>query len=204
MSRLNTDIATAYLEVNRAADAAATARKAVNFEHHNADAWETLLAATTAAGADAKTIEEVLREAALALQNYPDLNAQFRQRIANSLRARGETSAADFEERQIARKYQDGRTDLTIAQAVTIMQRAMAGQTVAEQMRVFGQLVNQYGHDAGTDFFDKVARPLVNRLYAQGHKTEAREALNETRSIIDPKTDSQLDQEMEKLAATLK
>jgi hypothetical protein len=203
-SRLNASIATAYLEAGRAPAAVAAARKAANYEHHNADAWETLLAAETAAGADAKAREATLREAALALAPYPDLGAQFHQRIADSLRARGETSAADFEEKQIARKNQDGRTDLTTAQAVTMMQRATAGQTLAEQMHLFEQLAGQFGHDAGTQFYDKVARPFVLSLSKAGHKTEARAALGQTRTALDPDPDSQLAQEMDKLAATLK
>ncbi len=204
LSRLNTDIAAAYLAVGQAPAAVTAARKAANYERLNSEAWETLLDAEHAAGADARTRETTLREAALALEKFPDLNAQFRQRIADSLRARGETSAADFEEKQIARKYQDGRSDLGIATAVTAMQRVGADQTVAEQMHVFGQLMNQIDHDAGTAFFDRVARPFVVRLNHEGHPTEARAALAQTRNALNPAADSQLDQEMGKLAATLK
>ncbi len=203
-SRLHTAIAATYLELKNVPAAAVAARKAVGFERRNVDAWEILLAAQAAAGTDAKAREGLLREAAAALDRYPDLNTQFRRRIADSLRARGEISAADFEERQIARRNQSDRNDLTITQAALILNRAMAEKPLAEQMQTYTQLVRQYGSDAGTGFYDALTQPFVRRLVHDGHKPEARTALDQTRKALAPKAGTQLDLEMTKLAATLK
>jgi len=203
-SRLHTAIALAYMEVNRAPSAVAAARQAANYEHRNVDAWETLLAAQTAAGADAKTREATLREAALALAKYPDLNAQYRQRLADSLRARGEISAADFEERQIARKNADDRSDLAVGEAATTLKRTVANEPLARQMQVFSQLLRQFGPDSGTNFYDEVARPFVLSLHQQGHLSEARSALSQAKTALEPAAGSQLEMEMDQLAETLK
>jgi hypothetical protein len=204
LSRLHAGIAATYLELKRAAPALAAARKAVGAERRNVDAWETLLAAQAATGADVKAREGVLHEAASALQRYPELNAQFRQRLADSLRTRGETSAADLEEKQIARNNQRDRSDLSTAQAALILKRATDTKPLSEQMQVYAGLVRQYGHDAGTGFYDAVTKPFVSRLALAGHKTEARLALDEARKELAPEAGSQLAEEMTKLAATLK
>ena len=190
--------------LDRAPAAVVAARKATNYERRNVDAWEVLLAAQAATGADAKAREATLREAAFALEAYPDLNAQFRQRIADSLRARGEKSAADNEERQIARKNQESRADLTTAQAATMMKRAMDEQPLAEQLRTYTGIVSQFGRNAGTAFYDDVAKPFINRLVHDGRKPEARTALTQVRTALSPDIGSQLAQEMDKLASTLK
>ena len=203
-SRLHAAVAEIYSQLGRVKEAVAAARKAVGYERRNLPAWELLLAAQSGAGADAKTQEGTLREAAVAFQLYPDLNAVFIQRIAASLRARGETSAADFEERMLARKNQDTRSDITIDEAATIMQRAMAEQTVVVQGQTFGRMVDQFGHGGGVGFYDRVVRPFVNHLLAVKELLAARKALAQARTALAPEPGSQLDQEMTDLAAKLK
>ncbi len=206
-SQLHTAAAQIYLGLNRAPAAVTAARKAVNYERRNVTAWETLLAAQAATNAAAKMREATLNEAAAALDRYPDLNARFRQRYANSLRARGETSAADQEERLIARRNQRDRADLAIAQVALTLKRAMDGPTaqpLAEQVKTYGLLVSQFGRDAGVDFYDKIVTPFITRLVRDGHKPEARAALKLARDALTPETGTQLDKEMVKLAATLK
>ena len=75
------------------------ARTAVNYERRNMAAWETLLAASAKKGADAAAQEGIMREAALAFTRYPDVFKAYKNRVCESLRARGETSLANFEER---------------------------------------------------------------------------------------------------------
>lgn len=192
-----------YLTAGRAKEAAAAARKAVNCERRNLDAWETLLSAS--AGADARVRESLLREAATALQRYPDLNAFFIRALAESLRARGEASAADFEERSIARKNQTTRTDLSVDQAAEMIARVLdAGTPLAEQLRVYRQALQQYGSGAGMDFYDRVVRPFVGALAGQQHHGDAKLALAQARAVLKPEPGSQLDREMAELAAGLK
>ncbi len=203
-SRLQAAVAELYVQLGRVPEAVATARKAVGYEHRNLPAWELLLAAQAAAGTEPKVRETTLREAALAFQRYPDLNAHFTQKVADSMRARGESSAADFEERMLARKNQDQRSDLTIDEAATIMQRAMTDQTVVVQEQTFRRMVDQFGHGGGVDFYDRVVRPFVNHLLAGKDLLAAREGLAQARTALAPEPGSQLDQEMTALAAKLK
>lgn len=202
-SRVHAGIAAIYLSVQKAPEALAAARQAVRFERRNLDAWEILLSAQATLTNDPKTREGVLREAANAFDRYPDLNSQFRLQIADSLRRRGETSAADQEERQLARRNQGNRTDLTTAEAALILQRAMTEKPLAEQLQVYNQLVRQYGRDGGTGFYDEVTRPFVTNLVREGHQSEALIALNQARQALQPEFGSQLDLEMNKLATTL-
>ncbi|MFA6288492.1 MAG: hypothetical protein WC661_14005 [Opitutaceae bacterium] len=194
--------ATRYLRLGKNRQAADAARKAVNCERRNLAAWETLLAAS--AGADVRVREGLLREASLALQRYPDLNAFFVRALADSLRARGEASAADFEERAITRKNQGARADLAVDQAVEMMTRVFKDTPLPEQLRVFRQVLRQYGNGAGMDFYDRVVSPLVAALVSQQHRGEARMVLAETRTVLKPEAGSQLDKEMKASLESLK
>jgi len=71
-------------------------------------------------------------------------------------------------------------------------------------MQTYALLVTQFARDAGAVFYDEVVRPFVARLARDGHKAEARAALVRARDALAAEVGSQLDQEMEKLAVTLK
>src|SRR5205085_12271416 len=116
-SQIHAAYAGELLSVGDANAAAAAARKAVNFERRNQNAWEIFFVAASRQGRDAKAIEVLLREAAIAFQRYPDLEAHYVNRVADSLRARGETSAAEAEIRRIAHKNEGDRGDLSVQQA---------------------------------------------------------------------------------------
>ncbi len=204
-SRLQAAFAADFLATSEAATAVAVARRAVNYERRNLDAWELLVAAQQAAKADARTIENVLREAAIAFQRYPDLEARFVNRVSASLRARGETSAADAEERRIARKNQVDRTDLAVQQARDIVLRAMTSQPLAEQIRAYNSVVDSFGRGAGTGFFDEVVTVFVEHLVNKLQRpAEAQQALARARQVLAPEPRSQLDQEFERLAQRAK
>jgi hypothetical protein len=203
-SRVHANFAEEFLALARAPAAAAAARRAVNFERRNQAAWETLLAAAQKEGRDAKTIESVMREAALAFQRYPDLEAHYVTRVAGSLRARGETSAADAEVRRIALKNRTARGDLSVQQAKEIVQRAIATQTLPDQIRAFNSAVDTYGRGAGVGFFDDVVRPFVQHLMQRQHPAEARRALARAREALRVDSGSQLHHEIEQLAQELR
>src|SRR5690606_37735995 len=71
-SRQHQVFAELYLRLNQKPAAAAAARKAVSYERRNVQAWELLLAAHE--DAPPRERETLLREAARAMQRYPDLN----------------------------------------------------------------------------------------------------------------------------------
>ncbi|MET0262564.1 MAG: hypothetical protein ABW223_06685 [Rariglobus sp.] len=188
-----------YLKMNNPKAAATAARRAVNYERRNLDAWQLLL---TASSSEAPRVREgLLTEAAQAMQRYPDLNGRFIRELAASLRARGESSAAEFEERALVRRGRSGgRTDVGVDQAVLLMDQAAP----AEATHVYRQVLQQYGPSGGMDFYDRVTRPMVDRLIAGKRKGDALQILTQTRSTLKPEVGSQLDRELKALVETLK
>jgi hypothetical protein len=199
-SRVHADFAQEYLALSKPQAAAVAARKAVNFERRNQAGWEALIAAARAEGRNAKTVESVMREAALAFQRYPDLEALYVNRVAESLRARGETSAAAAEVRHIAIKNKDGRGDLSIQQARDIVQRAVAEKPLLEQIRSYNSVVDTYGHDGGIEFFDQVVVGFAEHLVQLKQKMEALRAIDRARHTLRVEPNSQLEHELARLA----
>ncbi len=141
-----------------------------------------------------------MREAAIAFQRYPDLEAMFVNRVSASLRARGDTSAAEAEERRIARKNQGNRSDLAVQQARDIVVRAIATQPLPERIRAYNSVVDSFGRGSGTGFFDQVVTVFVEHLVQQQRPAEARQAIARARQVLAPEPRSQLDQELTRLA----
>ncbi|MSU50837.1 MAG: hypothetical protein EXS37_17410 [Opitutus sp.] len=203
-SRVHEQFAAEYLTLGNARLAGVAARKAVNFERRNQAGWETLMAAARKEGRDAKTVEALLREAALAFQRYPDLEAYYVNRVAESLRTRGETSAAEAEVRRIALKNKSGRSDLSVQQARDSVGRAIATQPLAGQIRAYNSAVDTYGRGAGIGFFDQVVAPFVQHLVQLDQRAEAGRALERARHTLKIEPGSQLQTESEKLQQQLR
>ncbi len=193
-----------FLRHGENARAATAARKAVDFEKRNLAAWDLLTAAETALGYDAKKREATLREAVLAFQRYPDLEAAFLKRVTQSLRDRGETSLADAEEASLARKNRSDRNDLSIQQARDTLLRSMSTQSFPEQVKLYNSLVDRYGPKGGVGLYDQIVRVFVEHLARNGEGAEARKALARARDKLDVPQSSQLDQEITALAGKLK
>jgi hypothetical protein len=185
-----------YMKLGDKAAAAIAARKAVNYERRNSDAWDMLLAANEDAPAAVR--EGLLREAAMAVQRYPDLNSYYTRALAASLRARGEVTVAEFEERSLVRRGQsNGRTDMAVRYAMDLMKAAAP----AEQVRVYKQVLQQYGTGAGISFYDRVAEPLIDQMIVQNRRSEAMQVIMLTRSVLKPEAGSQFDTELTEMAA---
>lgn len=188
-----------YLRMGNKTASAAAARKAVNYERRNVPAWDLLIAASDEAPVAAR--EALLREAALAMQRYPDLNGRYVVMLAQSLRARGAVTQAEFEERSLVRRGQiKGRTDMGVDLAVKTMETAAP----ADQLRVYKQMLQQYGRDTGIDFYDRVTKPLLAQLIAEKRRAEAQQVIAQTRSVLKPESGSQLDTELTEMAAKAK
>ncbi|HYC69708.1 MAG TPA: hypothetical protein VEB66_00790 [Opitutaceae bacterium] len=199
LSEVHTFFAQEYLRDGRPALAVKAAREAANRERRNLAAWETLAAAQLAAKDDARAVEATLREAAQAFARQPDLEAVFLRKLAASLRARGETSAAEFEERKIAAKNRGGRSDLSLQQAADTLQRSMRSDDLATQIRVYDQVLRNYGHGAGMDFFDKVVTPFVEHLKARNQVPAALQMLDRARRTLKVDAGSMLESEIKAL-----
>ena len=204
LSLLHADFAAEYLHHGQPAAAVKAAREAVNRERRNFAAWEVLVQATAAGNGDARVQEDVLREAATAMQKYPELELRFRRRLIASLRDRGENSAAAAEEQHLAAKYRDNRSDLSYAEAAEMVNRSIAHDDLAGRIRVFNRVLDTYGRGAAIDFYDKVVTPFLRHL-RDGHElAAARQALERARRTLRVEPGSQLDQEMNRMAEQFK
>jgi hypothetical protein len=193
-----------YLAGGDARAAGRAARRAVTLERRHVAAWETLLEAADKEGRDARTRETLLREAALALARYPDLEVRYARRVAESLRARGESSAAEAEERRVALKHQARRADLGVEQARDEVARAMANEPLAGQIRTYHAVVERRAAGGGMVFFDEVVVPFVRHLAELRQPAEAIRALERARQALRPEPGSQLAGEFETLAARVR
>jgi len=192
-----------YLRQQAPAAAALAARKAVSYEKRNQLGWDTLLAAAAMEQRPAKTLEAICREAALAFQRYPDLEAEYVTRVAESLRARGETSLATAELSRLRGKYQSARSDLTVQQARATLQHSF-NQPLAQQIQTYNTLVDTVGRGAGLAFFDQVVVPFVDHLMQRSQRAEAVKAVERARRTLKVEPNRQLEQEVDGLLRELK
>lgn len=203
-SRVHVAFANDFLATGQDRAAGVAARKAVNYERRNREGWEILLAAARREGRDAKAIEGLLREAATAFARYPDLEAHYGKRLAESLRARGETSLADAELQRLAAKNRAGRSDLNVEQARDAVRRAIATQPLAQQIHVYNQTLDTLGRGAGVAFFDQVVAGFVEHLVRLGRRPEAQQALDRARRTLRVEPKSQLASDFEILGKTVR
>jgi len=203
LASIHADFAAEYLQEGEEEAARKAAREAVSRESRHLRGWQLLIAASgTGAEGEARR-ESALREAMIALQRYPDLEREFGRQWIESLRARGEKSVADAEERRLVKKYQGSRTDLSIQQVAEMLQRSLREDDLATQVRVYQRLVDQHGRGAGTDFFDKVVVRFVEHLLAKREIPAARDALKRARQALRVEPGSQLEGEMKRLEGLL-
>jgi hypothetical protein len=202
-SRVHAEFAHDFLMAGNPDLAARAARTAVNYERRNLPAWETLIAANAKLGLDPSTQEGVLREAALAFTRYPDLLIWYKNRVCQSLRARGETSLAAFEERSIAESLKGDRADLAIQQAASILSRSIASQSIGDQIATYNSILAQFGHGAGTMFFDEVVVAFAEHLALINMRAQARDAVERARQVLDVQPGTQAAMDVDKLVARL-
>jgi len=202
-SRVHQEFALDFLRAGNPALAARAARTAVNYERRNLPAWEILIAANAKLGLDPAGQETVLREAALAFTRYPDLLVMFKNRVCQSLRARGETSLANYEERSIAESLKGDRADLAIQQAQQMLSRSIASQSIPDQIATYNAILAQFGHGAGTIFFDEIVVAFAEHLALEHMLPQARAAVDRAREVLEVQPGSSFDMEVNKLAARL-
>ena len=141
-----------------------------------------------------------LRRAARALQRYPDLNARFMREVIAVLRERGQTSAADHEQRMLAQKFTVDRSDLALAQAAEMLNRSLAEDPPATQLRVFESALRQFGFGAGMKAFDQLVQPFFRQAMTEGRKGDAQTILVITVRLLPIEAGSQFAREIDALA----
>lgn len=198
-SRLHERFASDLLAAGKIDDAIAAARRSVQFEPRHAEGWDVLYAATKAKNGDPREAEVVLREAVLALRQYPDMEAQYVGRVAASLRARGQTSEAEAELQHLTRKNEARRNDLVIEWDRQALEQAVRTQPLVEQIRVYNRIVATHGAGAGVNFYGRIVAYFVGHLRGLSHDAEARNAIDYARQVLQPQSGTQLAQELTKL-----
>lgn len=201
---IEAEFAEVFMERGNSSAAMRAARRSVNFESRLLKGWQTYFAAAEAVQAESSTVEAALREAALAFQRYPELSQHFSAILSGRLRARGETSAADYQDRMTARKFQGRRADLAFSQAMAELSRAVASRPIVEQMRLFREIVDLHARGQGISFFDQVVRPFSTQLAGKGNTEEAVRAVAYARSAMSPAPGSLLEKEMNGLSQSLR
>jgi hypothetical protein len=188
------------LEDGRGVEAEAAARAAVRLERRELRGWDVLVDLQPQPGA---AREAVAREAAASLSSYPELNARYLGLVIESLAKRGEAAEAERLGREMVRRFAGRRGDLSTAQIAAQLKQAAATQSVAEQLKVYRSNLRRFGRGAGAAMWDDVARPFVVGLAQQGKFTEAREALLIARDVLVVSGGSQLETEINAMAAQL-
>ena len=145
-----------------------------------------------------------MREAALAFQRYPDLEAHYIRRTADSLRARGETSLADAEVLRITSKNKRTRSDLGVQQARDTVLRSFASEPLAKQIQIFNSVLDSSGRDGGIAFFDQVVVVFAEHMLQLQQPAEAVRAVERARRTLKVEANSQLEQEITKVLKDLK
>jgi hypothetical protein len=172
------------------------ARRAVRLERRTLAAWDLMLEANPEPGRER---EAVAYEAANGLTSYPELHARYMGVVVGSLYARGETTRAEFLERELARRFKGARTDLAVKQVAEQMQRARSGQRIEEQVRLYEILMRQFGRGGGAAMWDEVVSPFVQHLADAGRIKEARATLRQGREAMGVVPGTQMAIEMAKL-----
>jgi hypothetical protein len=203
-SSVHQQFADDYQQAKNPAAAIKAAWRAIKFEPRNLDAWTTLLEAQAAQGDSPKQVEATLYQAIAALGNYPDLEATFSGRLCGSLRARGQLSAADFEEERILAKNRVARGDLALLRAQESLQKTVDTRPAAEAIKAYNTLVNTQGRGAGIEFYDKIVTPFVQFLLKANRPVEALQAADRARAALYVSPGSQLEGEFAKLFKDLK
>ncbi len=205
LSVMHANFAEEYLMAGRPDSALKAAREAVNRERRNLIAWNMLIQAQEAAApGDLRARETILREAVLAFRKYPDLEMALSRQLATTLRARGETSAASFQEKNTAQKFLADRTDLNVQVAAETVQRSMKIEDLVNQIRTYNQVLDTSGRGAGFDFYDKVVVPFVTHLAKEGQVPSALESLNRAKRTLLVEPGKQLELEITALSVRLK
>ncbi|MEO7797314.1 MAG: hypothetical protein ABIY47_06270 [Opitutaceae bacterium] len=199
-SRVHAEFASDFLFRGNLVAAGSAALKAVKLEPRNFVAWETMVSVEKTLGFGTKTREGTLREAAAALQGYPDLEASYSARLTESMRARGDHSAADVEQARITLKNQENRGDISLGQIRTALVQSFSTQALSQQLISYHGLLAGPGKGAGIGFFDQVVVVFVEHLVQIQELDEAAKAVELARQTLKVEPNTQLARDFDELS----
>ncbi len=198
-SIFHSNFAQLYLALNNPEAALEAAEKALDYERRNRNAWEAKLKATKQITQDPVEGEGVLRMAARAFRNYPDLETFYLDRVNDSLVARGELSRARREKDILAVKNRSERSDLSISQAAGMLRQSIDNDELQVQLRNYRVILIKMEGSGKMDLFDRVVKPFVAYLLVSGYPREARRMAILAQQRLDAPPSSMLAQALEGL-----
>jgi len=198
VSDLHLQFAREYLGRGSFEKALAASRLALRVEPRNLAAYEVTEQALRSQGDTEKALEVLWREAIIAFQRNADLEQRFSVRLVDSLRKRGQTSQADFEEKRIITKYRDDRADVSIRQSAAILSRSFVQDPLPVQIATFNRVLEKHGKGAGMTFFDMIVVVFAEHLLRLDQRPEALRTLQRAKKTLKVEPGSQLDKEFEK------
>jgi hypothetical protein len=176
------------------------ARSAIKSESRNLDAWHLLLTAQERLGGGPRPVEGLLHEGTVAFHRYADVEAWFKNRLASSLRARGQTAAASALESGPAGRPEASQEDLGVRKALEIMQRSMSNDSQEDRIRTYFSVLKTYGQGAGPAFFNQIVQPFVESLLNEGQPQFAEQAIGQARRTLNVAPNTLLDAQLNALA----
>lgn len=200
-ARIHADFAAGFLATGDAPAALAAARRALAIEAQYPRAWDIAAAASENRGAAA--VEVVLREAQHALRRHPPLAARYGERLAASLRTRGDIAAAETEENKLVSGPRRQRTELALQRAREVLRQAVATGNVAAQASAFRTAIDSVRREPAVAVFDLLVAPFAGHLFSLGERAEAQRALDHARGRLAIEAGSRLHREFERLGPLL-
>ena len=102
------------------------------------------------------------------------------------------------------RRHQDAdRADLAVTQASAILARSIATQPIPDQIATYNAILVQFGHGAGTIFFDEIVVGFAEHLAGAHLKPDARAAVERARDVLDIQPGTQVAMDVDKLLSRL-
>lgn len=176
------------------------AARAVREHPRHLPSWEWLL--QVGESEDVAMIEKLARQAAIAFNDYPDLEARFLRKTASLVEARGESAEGQQLRQRIVSRNRKDRPDLALTEAATAWRRAMREESL-------DALVNRYRRDvstfrkAGLITGHRIVRPFVNHLMRIREWETAEKAIAFAAARLEVPQQAQLDRLVEDLREDL-
>jgi len=167
----------------------------------NAAAWRDRaeFLKRTAASPDERIA--VHKAAVEALQKRRDLATWHQAKMAEALREKGDSAAAEKITSEIVSTNRHVRSDLSVSIGAEKILTLLKDGKTDEAMNEYRTTLRQLANTGGGNLFYELVRPFVYELRAMGKASLADSALQQARSTLSPASGSILDKDFARLAA---
>ncbi len=203
-SRYHSAFAREFKLAGRDRDALQAARRAVQAEARNREAWDLVAEINRESGRTA-AYENTLTQAARAFAYHPHVNADYRGRLAKSLLERDAFDEALALLRDISQDNRRNRPDLSMRYSRTFLEHAYDNGEIGDIVNAYRQVLSQLrGHVSGSNFLYEIASPFLNHLHETGHTGDARILYSQTRRQLNVPQQTLAGRRLDELNQTLR